>query len=57
MDPPKYSDYYLDLGVEQQASSRDIKKAFMKLARKHHPDKKAPGKPIDAYEFRKVSYN
>lgn len=32
-------DYYKILGVEKGASAEDIKKAFRKLAHKHHPDK------------------
>jgi DnaJ-class molecular chaperone len=52
---PKISDYYTDLGLTQQASFRDIKLAFIKLAKKHHHDKKAPGKSIDAQDFRKAS--
>ncbi|KAI0378646.1 DnaJ-domain-containing protein [Hypomontagnella monticulosa] len=51
---PTNRDYYADLELTQQASPRDIKLAFHKLARKHHPDKKAPGQSIDAHEFRKV---
>ncbi len=31
--------YYKILGVEKKASKTDIKKAFHKLAHKHHPDK------------------
>lgn len=32
-------DYYKTLGVEKGASQDEIKKAFRKLAHKHHPDK------------------
>lgn len=33
-------DYYNILGVDKSASQQDIKKAFRRLAHKHHPDKK-----------------
>ena len=33
-----FKDYYSSLGVAKTASQKEIKAAYRKLARKHHPD-------------------
>ncbi len=38
MAPTQQKDYYGILGVKKTASQEEIRKAFRKLARKHHPD-------------------
>jgi len=34
----EYKDYYKTLGVDRNAEEKEIKKAYRKLARQHHPD-------------------
>lgn len=34
----EYKDYYKTLGVDKNATEKEIKSAYRKLARKHHPD-------------------
>src|SRR6187397_951966 len=49
-----YKDYYSVLGVPKTASQADIKKAFRKLARQHHPDAK-PGDTAAERKFKEVN--
>jgi curved DNA-binding protein len=50
----EYKDYYKILGVPRTASQADIKKAFRKLAREHHPDLK-PGDSGAERRFKDVN--
>ena len=45
--------YYDTLGVEEDASAREIKKAYRRLARKHHPDRN-PDDPEAEERFKKI---
>lgn len=49
-----HPDYYKILGVPRTASDEEIKKAYRKLARKHHPDLN-PGDARAEAEFKKLS--
>src|SRR5207247_7106693 len=50
----EYQDYYQTLGVPRGASQAEIKKAFRKLARENHPDKK-PGDKDAERRFKAVN--
>src|SRR4051812_47747313 len=52
MAAPKH-EYYETLGVPKQASAGDIRKAYRKLARKHHPDLN-PGDKSSEERFKNV---
>ncbi len=47
-------DFYDTLGVERNASEKDIKSAFRKLAMKYHPDKN-PGDPASEQKFKEIN--
>ncbi|MDJ0570241.1 MAG: DnaJ domain-containing protein [Pleurocapsa sp. MO_192.B19] len=46
--------YYLTLGVSQNATLKEIKLAFRRLARQYHPDLN-PDDPISAEKFKRIS--
>ncbi|HXY38356.1 MAG TPA: DnaJ C-terminal domain-containing protein [Vicinamibacteria bacterium] len=49
-----YKDYYKTLGVAKTATAKEIKAAFRKLARKHHPDVNAGHKDAEA-RFKEIN--
>lgn len=48
-------DYYEVLGVERSASADEIKRAFRRLAIKHHPDRSAENKKEAEEKFKEIS--
>ncbi len=50
----QYKDYYAILGVEKTASKDEIKKAYRKLAKQHHPDANKGNKGSED-KFKEVS--
>ncbi|MEK7253461.1 MAG: J domain-containing protein [Bacteroidota bacterium] len=49
-----YKDYYATLGVEKNATEKDIKKAFRRLANQYHPDKN-PGDKASEEKFKEIN--
>ncbi|HXV99091.1 MAG TPA: DnaJ domain-containing protein, partial [Anaerolineae bacterium] len=50
----EYKDYYKILGVDKNASDKQIKAAYRKLARKYHPDVN-PNNPQAEAKFKEIN--
>src|SRR5215469_7337671 len=50
----EFQDYYKTLGVERTATDKEIKSAYRKLARKHHPDVN-PGNKDAEKRFKEIN--
>ncbi|MFN8483254.1 MAG: DnaJ C-terminal domain-containing protein [Anaerolineae bacterium] len=49
-----YKDYYKVLGVDRNADEKEIKRAYRRLARKHHPDVN-PGDKAAETQFKEIN--
>jgi curved DNA-binding protein len=49
-----YKDYYKIMGVDKKATAKDIKAAYRKLARQHHPDVNPGNKQAEA-KFKEIN--
>lgn len=50
----EYKDYYRILGVKREATEKEVRSAYRRLARQHHPDVN-PSNPDAANRFREVN--
>jgi curved DNA-binding protein len=50
----EYKDYYKTLGVDRDATQKEIKQAYRRLARKYHPDVN-PGDPSAQERFKEIN--
>jgi curved DNA-binding protein CbpA len=51
---PDFPDHYANLELYQNATPRDVKVAYMRLAKLYHSDKLGAAETVDAEQFRKV---
>ena len=49
------SGYYATLGVDKNADLKTIKKAYKKLALKHHPDRNPDNKDAAEAKFKEIA--
>ena len=50
----EYRDYYQTLGVSRNASEKEIKRAYRRLARQYHPDRN-PGDKVAEERFKEIN--